>query len=66
MNTIPIKPFRAEYPRKIVGRPESWHPCEVVGVSTPETVAAYGKFAIIIEEDGRLYVDAVDSVRRVA
>lgn len=65
MNTIPIQPFKGEHPRKVQGEPESWQPCEVVGILTPDGPAAYGKFAIVIEdEDGLLYVDAVDVVRR--
>ncbi len=66
MNTLPIAPFNGEYSTKIVGQPQRWQPCEVVGIQTPDGPASWGKFVIIIETNGVLYTDAVDAVRRVA
>lgn len=65
MNTLPITPFNGEYLTKIAGGPDQWRPCEVVGVLTPDGPAAWGKFVVLVEDDdGTLYTDAVDAVRR--
>ncbi|MER8958693.1 hypothetical protein [Mesorhizobium sp. M0701] len=64
-NAISMQPFEAVYAVRQMGGGEHWLPCTVVGVMPPESVAGYGKFLILTEdEDGVLTVDVADAVTR--
>jgi Zn-dependent protease len=62
-NLIPIPPFEGEYLIRQIGNRRSWRPCEVIAVSYKESGGS--KFIIITEnDDGDLYVDDAEAVRR--
>lgn len=65
MTATPIQPFKAEFPVSDISGAKSWQACEVVAVTND--VTGHGQFTIIVEDDdGALWTQTVESVRRKA
>lgn len=65
MTATPIMPFKAEFIANTGPGAIRFRPCEVVAVSNEFT--GHGQFTILVEdEDGMLWTQTVDSVRRLA